>query len=229
MDTIVVYIENENKHFNLAKSLDMLNIPHHRLYEGGEWISLLDKLRIYIEGLSKLKNEWVILSDSRDVLFYKDLDTINTVYKNYYGNRDIIVQAEDCEIGDTLFRVKNIKRYSFGDGFYKYPCSGLIMGKRKIIIEFFKEALEKSPIEWQVNDQPVVEWGMKHLDYNIELDTECRLFQSMSMGVNSGVNYHLHFNKNFIRNTHTNTEPCIFHGAGKSFLGQVWKIIHKKY
>ena len=105
MDTIVVYIENENKHFNLVKSLDMLNIPHHRLYEDGKWISLLDKLRIYIEGLSKLKNEWVILSDSRDVLFYKDLDTINTVYKNYYGNRDIIVQAEDCEIGDTLFRV----------------------------------------------------------------------------------------------------------------------------
>ena len=71
MDTIVVYIENENKHFNLVKSLEMLNINHHRLYEGGEWTGMFEKLQIYIDGLSKLDNEWVILSDSRDVLFYK--------------------------------------------------------------------------------------------------------------------------------------------------------------
>jgi hypothetical protein len=78
MDTIVVYIENENKHYNFIKSLELLNIQSHRLFEGGVWQSHFNKLQIYIDGLKQLKNEWVILSDSRDVLFYK-----NKLYTKY--------------------------------------------------------------------------------------------------------------------------------------------------
>jgi len=70
---------------------------------------------------------------------------------------------------------------------------------------------------------------MANLNYKITLDNHCHLFQLMGMGANSGVNFNLHFNKNFIKNTHTNSEPCIFHGAGNTFLNQVWKIINKKY
>ena len=80
MDTIVVYIENENKHADFIHSLNLLKIPHHRLYEGGEWKGLFHKLEIYLEGLKEIDNEWVILSDSRDVLFYKDIETIKYIY-----------------------------------------------------------------------------------------------------------------------------------------------------
>lgn len=229
MDTIVVYIENENKHFNLVKSLEMLEIPHHRLYEGGDWKGMFHKLQIYVDGLSQLDNEWVILSDSRDVLFYKNINEINNVYQTYFSDKDIVIQGEDAESGDVYFRVTDMKRYSFSETLYKYPCSGLIMGKRRVIIDFFKEIIDKVPTEWAIADQPAVEWGMANLNYNVSLDTECRLFQQMGMGDYSGVNFNLHFNKNFIKNTHTNTEPCVFHGAGGTFLNQVWKIINRKY
>ena len=144
MDTIVVYIENENKHIDFIKSLNLLNIPHHRLFEGEKWLGLFHKIQIYLDGLKEIDNEWVILSDARDVLFYKDIETINNVYTKYYSNYDIIVQAEDYEQGCDGFKPyykKGLKRFEFGDDEFKYVCSGLIMGKRTILIEFFTELL----------------------------------------------------------------------------------------
>lgn len=47
MDTVVVYIENENKHLDLLHSLNILNIPSIRLHEGKEWLGMFDKLNIY--------------------------------------------------------------------------------------------------------------------------------------------------------------------------------------
>lgn len=229
MDTIVVYIENENKHYNFIKSLELLNIQSHRLFEGGVWQSHFNKLQIYIDGLKQLNNEWVILSDSRDVLFYKDINKINETYQKYYSEFDIVVQAEDTDSGCDFFKTTGLTRYKFSDTLYKYPCSGLIMGKRDIIIKLFEEIIERVPNNWNIADQPALEWGMANLNYKITLDTNCHLFQQMGMGASSCVNFNLHFNKDFIKNTHTNSEPCIFHGAGKTFLNQVWKIINKKY
>jgi len=241
MDTIVVYIENENKHIDFIQSLNMLNIPHHRLFEGEKWLGLFHKIQIYLDGLKEIDNEWVILSDARDVLFYKDIETINSIYTKYYSNFDIIVQAEDYEQGCDGFKpyYKNgLRRFEFSDTEFKYVCSGLIMGKRTVLIEFLTELLQKLPEPWtQMNtDQPAVAWGMANLSYKIGLDAECRLFQQMATNsfldgkrVSVGVNFNLHFNKNFIKNIRTNNEPCIFHGAGNSFLHQVSKIINKRF
>ena len=54
MDTIVVYIENENKHIDFIKSLNLLNIPHHRLFEGEKWLGLFHKIQIYLDGLKEI-------------------------------------------------------------------------------------------------------------------------------------------------------------------------------
>ena len=230
MDTIVVFIETHNQHANLVWSLEKLSIPYVHLYEGMSWVSYFDSLRIYSEGLKQLSNEWVLLSDARDVLFYKGLKDIHDIFIEHYSFADIVIQAEDTVVGCLPFRTTKLKRYSFGSQWYKYPCAGLIMGRRITLIEFFDELIEKTPDGWNVADQPAIEWGMANLtDYNIVLDSQCRIFQQMGMGSNSGVNFHLHFNREFIRNTHTNTEPCIFHGSGGSFLHPVWRIINGYY
>ena len=91
MDTKVVFIENENGHVNLVHSLNILNIKYHRLFEGGEWTTYFNKLQIYVDGLKEINNEWVLLSDSRDVLFYKNMDEINKIYKKYYSDYDIVI------------------------------------------------------------------------------------------------------------------------------------------
>jgi hypothetical protein len=155
------------------------------LFEGEKWLGLFHKIQIYLDGLKEIDNEWVILSDARDVLFYKDIETINNVYTKYYSNYDIIVQAEDYEQGCDGFKPyykKGLKRFEFGDDEFKYVCSGLIMGKRTILIEFFTELLDKLPEQWRTmgTDQPSVAWGMANLSYNIGLDVECRLFQQMA-------------------------------------------------
>jgi hypothetical protein len=229
MDTIVVFIENENKHANLVASLNILDIPFIRLGEGIEWTSHFNKLKIYLDGLKLINNEWVLLSDSRDVLFYRGIDEINKIYKQFYEKFDIVVQAEDTDEGCVFFQETGLKRYSFTNSHYKYPCSGLMMGKRLAIIDFFEEVIEKVPEPWNIADQPAIEWGMYNLTHNISLDVDCRLFQQMNMGSSSGINFHLHFNKKFIKNTHTDSKPCVFHGAGGSFLHPVWRIINGYY
>lgn len=230
MDTIVVFIENKSRHADLVHSLNILDIPFVRLYEGGKWTSHFNKLQIYIDGLKDIKNEWVLLSDSRDVLFYKDLKEINAVYDEYYSEYDFVIQAEDTLVGDVFFKKTRLQRYTFGNHKYKYPCSGLIIGKRKILISFFQEIIDTVPEPWDVADQPAIEWGLANLtNYNFSLDHDCRLFQQMAMEDFSGVNYHLHFTKDFIKNEYTQTEPCVFHGAGRSFLQPVWKVINRLY
>lgn len=213
----------------------MLNIKYRRLFEGGIWKSHFNKLQIYVDGLKEIKNEWVLLSDSRDVLFYKDIDEINRVYKKYYSDCDIVVQAETFPEGCVFFRETGLKRYEFNDTDYRWICSGLIMGKRLEIIKLFEDIIKNVPSGWDIADQPALEWGIENLEgYKITLDKDCRLFQQTAGNIvkngksihMSGVNFHLHYNKNFIKNTHTNTEPCVFHGAGNAFLHQVWKIIN---
>ena len=237
MDTLVVFIENENGHVDFVKSLDMLNIKHHRLFEGGVWKSHFDKLQIYVDGLKEIKNDWVILSDSRDVLFYKGMNEINKIYKKYYSEFDIVIQAETFPEGCVFFRETDLTRYEFNDTDYRWICSGLIMGKRLEIIKWFEDVISNVPSQWDIADQPALEWGIKNLDgYKITLDEKCRLFQQTAGNIvednksihTSGVNFHLHYNRNFIKNNYTNTEPCIFHSAGNAFLHQVWKIIHKR-
>tara|TARA_Y100000593_G_C4243378_1_gene303392 strand:+ start:51 stop:767 length:717 start_codon:yes stop_codon:yes gene_type:complete len=235
LDTLVVFIENENGHLNLTKSLDMLDIDYHRLFEGGEWTTYFNKLQIYVDGLKEIENEWVLLTDSRDVLFYRDMNEINSVYKKYYSDYDIVVQAETFPEGCVFFRETDLKRYKFNDTEYCYPCSGLLMGRRLEIIKWFENVIKLTPKPWNIADQPALEWCMSNLNgYKITLDEKCRLFQQTAGNIiendksinTSGVNFHLHYNKNFIKNTYTNTEPCIFHSAGNAFLHQVWKIIH---
>ena len=93
MDTLVVFIENENGHLNLVKSLDMLDIEYKRLFEDGVWTTYFNKLQIYVDGLKDIDNEWVLLSDSRDVLFYKDINDLN--------NEDDVINIQ--EIFNTAF------------------------------------------------------------------------------------------------------------------------------
>ena len=118
MDTVVVYIENENKHFNLIHSLSLLGIKSHRLFENGEWVSHFNKLKIYVDGLKEITNEWVILSDSRDVLFYKNIEFINQTYSNYYSEFNIVIQAEDTDSGCDFFKKTGLKRYKFSNTLY---------------------------------------------------------------------------------------------------------------
>ena len=229
MDTLVMFIETQSGHKDLVRSLNILDIPYVRLMENEEWPGHFGALQIYVDALKKTNNEWVLLTDARDVLFYKDLKQINETYYNYYFDYDIIVQAEDTPGGCIHFRKLKLPRYSFSDTYYKYPCAGLVMGRRNSIIDFYEDVIDNVPSPWDITDQSAIEWGMANLSHNIGLDTECRLFQQMGMEDFSGMNYHLHFTKDFIKNEHTQTEPCIFHGAGKSFLQPVWKIINGLY
>ena len=210
MDTLVVFIENENGHLNLTKSLDILDINYHRLFEGGEWTTYFNKLQIYVDGLKKLNNEWVLLSDSRDVLFYKDMEEINRIYKKYYSDYDIVIQAETFPEGDVFVRKLGLTRYEFNNTDYRWLCSGLIMGKRLEIIKWFEDIIVSVPPQWDTSDQSALEWGLDNLDgYKITLDEKCRLFQQTAGNIvknnksvqTSGVNFHLHYNKNFIKNT----------------------------
>jgi hypothetical protein len=230
MDSIVLYIEtDESNATKFLYSLDKLNIPSKNVYFNDIPFSLFNKLPIYVNGLKSIDNEWVILSDARDVLFYKDINTINDSYKNNYAQFDFVVQAEDTVEGCNIFQQTELTRFVLGKTKYCYPCSGLIMGKRLAIIDFFKSVIDDSPDDWKVADQPAIEWGMYNLKPNGTIDEKCHLFQTMGMGTYSGVNFDLHFNKSYIKNIYTQTEPCIFHGAGRAFLEPVERIIRGLY
>lgn len=238
MLTTICFIETEDisKAKNLMWSLDLLGEKYlAHTTNSGPWNNYLDKLEVIQDMLGKVTTEYVLVTDSRDVLFYKGLGEIEQIYKKYYYHYDILFQAEDAENGDIFFRTSKAKRYAFADvtEHYRYMCSGLIYARTSVLKRFIStviKSLPDMPDHWKTADQPAMEWCVANkTGFKVGIDSKCRIFQQMGMGENSGINFHLHFNRKFIKNINTGTEPCVFHGAGKAFLNQVHRIIAGKY
>lgn len=112
------------------------------------------------------------------------------------------------------------KEYPIVDGPWKYLNGGACFVEVKRFIKLFEE----NPIKHTDNDQ--VNLARIYLDkrnsYNMKLDTECHLFQSVAF---EHFDDFIYCEGGSLYNNITRTWPIIIHGNGKTNMDKIYKLL----
>ncbi len=237
--TLVCYVETDNhdgKDEKILYSLNRLNIPVVTFGKNEIWNGFMDKLNWLRDGMKEYvgQYDYVLFTDSRDVLYYKGLDVIEKEYEKHrkLGTKILFNAETNC------YPNKELKsKYPYPNKKYRYLNSGMFIGDFDYVIEILDEAILRAKTDGIIDDQEIM--TLLYLEkYNLygektefRIDTECSLFQCLwDEDFGRSANFDIVYNKDRIYNNLTNTEPCVFHYPGSTCVsGQVWKIINNKY
>ena len=216
----------------LKESWKINNIQGSFIGLGQEWTTLVWKMHFLRDffHLYHSADDVVILTDSRDVIYYRSTDVIWDIYKTI--KYDLLFGAEthlfDWEPNDP-------KKYPLSRK-YRYLNSGYMIGKVSAIRKMFNRACELSKLpstnHRPGDDQFYIRQTYLESDY-IGLDFDCQIFQNIwdepgGLSTNFDLVYHGHA----IENEETGTFPSIFHCPASKYyngLSQVYKAMKGKY
>lgn len=143
-----------------------------------KWSNVM-KIKYYINALEKTIEEYSLLVDAYDVLFFKDLDE-EFIYKFNQMNIEVLYNATKNNYPNIEIEDNN-KRGELSD--FKYLNAGVVFGKTEDLLKLYKEILEVSDRKTIMNP-----WNSEQLYVRIAveekkhvgIDTECKLFQTFS-------------------------------------------------
>jgi hypothetical protein len=234
----------------LLHSCAINGIDIHILGRGVEWISFMTKINLLVEYLQTINEEIVCVTDSRDVLFISNEDTIYNKFINKFGKDIVVFNAEtniwpDKKLGDV--HPNQHKKY-------RYLNAGCVIGNRLLLLEIYNKCVElfkTDNILHRINelklnqskskfanypfadDQYLLQYIFINNDYgdNFTIDYDCEIFQVVwDQNWGRSNNFDLIYSKDVIYNRLTDTYPSIFHFPGPTTTNsQVWKIINKDY
>lgn len=198
---------------NKFPSLDVINSNNIGLsqsfYEKSYYI--LKKIKEYNE------NDYAVICDLYDVLplWYTNIDTLYESIKINFDSDKITFNAEIGCYPDSSIA----NSYPKQDYKWKYLNAGLYCGKISNIINMLNMSIDKIKTEM---DQLVFSKLFLSSDL-IDLDYECRVFQSVYEGTIGGSmslnNFYIQ--DNIIYNKYFNTKPLLFHGNGKTNMSKL--------
>lgn len=143
-----------------------------------EW-SNVDKLKYYVEELSKTTSEYTLLVDGNDVVFFKSIDE-EFITKFEAMNKKIMFNA--TKNNHPNFEIDKVEtRDALGE--FKYLNDGVVFGRTADLLAFYQEALANSQREdvmnpWQ-SEQLFVRMTANGKEY-VGFDYQCVLFQTFS-------------------------------------------------
>jgi hypothetical protein len=237
-DCLCCYVETSCsiKHdYDLVRSCHIFNNPITAIGKGDTWEGFLTKVKLYINFLEKRNEKFVIATDSRDVLYSQNYQSILKTFldKYYIRGHKVVFNAET-----NCFPNKELaSQHPCQDKKYKYLNSGCFIGERTAIIDFWCDCLAipnrflKSPFDDQERAQYVFVNKVANDDFGVWLDYDCEIFQVL-WDENGGrsANFDIEYQPHGIRNVFTDTSPGIFHFPGPTGHGNtVWKIINRKF
>lgn len=163
-----------------ALQLELSNMPYVNactdLYS--KW-SNVDKIKYFVNQLEKTTTEYSLLVDGYDVLFFKDLDE-NFINKFDYMGTKILYNATKNNYPKVEADVV-LNREFLGE--FKYLNAGVVFGRTKDLLDFYKEVLEISKREDIMNvwksEQLYVRLAANGKSY-VKFDHQCMLFQTFS-------------------------------------------------
>ncbi len=139
--------------------------------------SNIDKIKYYVDALSKTTNEYSLLVDAFDVLFFKDIDE-SFIEKFKLFNKNIAFNATKNNYPNM-----KISGESLGGGEFKYLNAGIVFGYTEDLLRLYKEILDLTLSENIINpwesEQLYVRLGALGKE-NIAIDDDCVLFQTFS-------------------------------------------------
>ena len=241
-DLLVAFVETDthsNQEQDLIESLGRLNIPYIAFGKGKKWNGAIDKFLYFREGIKKLnpKQKYIVFVDSRDVMFYRNVDEILERIEIHYPNLQVLFNGEtNCYPDKSL-----ANKYPNQDKKYKYLNAGMMLAKTDFILNprNYLEEVADYFVDYKKNWSEQGVWTQiffdcieKYGDDNpIGIDYDCHIFQCLwDEDGGRSANFDIVYNKNNIYNKLTNTEPCIFHAPGPTCtLSQVKKVINGKW
>tara|TARA_Y100001963_G_C6741720_1_gene429334 strand:+ start:501 stop:1277 length:777 start_codon:yes stop_codon:yes gene_type:complete len=237
--TLVCYVETDQHNKSEEKllySFNRVGINPIAFGKGETWGGWIHRLEMLREGLEKYvgKYDYVLQTDARDVLYYKDLNTIIERYEKHRlnGTRILFNAETNC------YPNKELKsEYPYPDKKYRYLNAGCFIGDMNYVVKILDTAIERAKQEDVTDDQEML--SMMYIEnYKLygentqfRLDTDCSIFQVLwDEDYGRSANFDVVYNRDRIYNKLTDTDPCIFHAPGPTCtLSQVWKIINKKW
>ena len=178
-----------------------------------KWKGFVTKIEVLKEYFSNCTSDIILFTDSRDVVFFSKHDEILDTFLS--TKTSILFGAET-----NLFPNKSLIHGNENDK-YRYLNSGMFIGYTSYLQELFNSIEPYAGMD----DQEILQQRM--IDgYPITLDTECALFQNLwEEHGGRNCNFDMLYQPTYIKNTHTNTEPKIFHAPGPTtVLSQAYKV-----
>lgn len=191
---------------------------------GGQKINFLkEELDSWSE--EKLNKTTVLFSDSYDVIVNANKQEVLEKYSKF--GKSILFSGEM-----SCWPIKTLEDfYPKTESKYRFLNSGGFIGNAKNILDII--SIRK--IEDYEDDQLYFTKCFLSSNYDIKIDYSCEIFQTLNGAKND---MEILFNRSRIRNIHTNTIPCIFHGNGPesvklyldklgNYLGNGWNSTYK--
>jgi len=213
----------------LLHSCNVNGIDINIIGKGTNWGGFVTKFEIIVEYLSQLTTELVCLTDSRDVLYMSDEDTIYNTFIENFDKDSIVFNGGTNSWPEPLFAELHPNQHKK----YKYLNSGCVIGSRLTLLEAAKKSIELYKKTEYNDDQYILQkiFLDDELNGKLTLDYDCKIFQCIwDEARGNSNNFDLIYTKDAIYNRLTNTHPLIFHFPGPTSVdSQVWKILNREY
>ena len=213
----------------LLHSCNVNNINVDIIGKGTKWNGFITKFHIMVDYLSQISDDLVCLTDSRDVLYMSNADTIYNTFIQNFDKDTIVFNGETNCFPEPTFAELHPHQHKK----YKYLNSGCVIGSRATLLESAKMAIDLYE-STQINDDQFLLQKIfldNMLDGKLTLDYDCKIFQCVwDEDWGRSNNFDLIYTKDDIYNRLTNTHPLIFHFPGPTTTdSQVWKILNGEY
>ena len=155
--------------------------------------------------------EIVVLVDAFDVLPANNcsVELLESALIDNFSMDKVVFNAEKNCFPDRSLS----ERYPECDTPWKYLNAGILAGKVSVVKKLYELVLPRIP-----NTMDQLQFSIAFLESDlIELDTECKVFQTLFMESDGDIEY-----GERLRNSITNTYPLLIHGNGMASMDKVY-------
>ena len=176
-DLTIIAFNNKKQKYALEECLDHFEVPYLCLGKNVKKFNLADKLDLTFEALKNIKTKYILAADAKDVLMLDHPNKALEIFKKEF-NCKMLFQA-------SLIHFPTINTKEFEESVaktrFRYLNAGLMIGETEFVRKMFNKAAEimsKKKTEWYF-DQEIFKRFYKKYYPQIQIDQECRIFQSL--------------------------------------------------
>lgn len=224
---------------NLVESGKLFGIDVEVIGRGEEWIATFSKLLLLREYISNTNEEYICFTDSRDVYYINNEESIwNTYKENFFGK--IVFNSETFCWPDIELEHK----YPHPDKKYRFLNSGCYIGPTELVKSMLSDAITFHKKYRETDDQLILQhlflFGKQRS--NIMLDYDCKIFQTLFEGIIDEErntiqnaffikrkNQDVEYSRDGVYNKRTKTYPSIIHGNGFYPMYDTFNMLSLKY
>jgi hypothetical protein len=190
----------------LEMSCRNVGITLHPYGVGDAWPGFTKRLQGAVDYIKNRSEDIVMFLDSADTFVLDPAEVIVEKFKSN-GGGFLFSSEKNCWPDSTL---AHYTPYSYPP--WKYLNAGGWIARRDTAVDFLTQVLAKYGAIYPEDDtRCFVQWWLDEpMDYCLDIDNTCDIFQSMYMHVDGEIDW------TTFRNTVTNTTPSSFHFNGRA-------------